>query len=100
MSNSPFFDNFSSGVGGWGDPTNDYQFYMGGFKDKIMAYPNAHHIRRNSPLFPFSNPDMNSPFTGDPAAPPLLVGLMVKTTMIKRNVYYLMNNFYRILSVR
>jgi len=93
MLNSPFFDNSSSGVGGWGDPTNDYQIYTGGFRDQIRAYPNPHHIRRNYSLFPFTNPDITSPFAGDPAAPPLPVGLMVNASMTQQNVDYLVSNF-------
>ena len=49
-------DNSSHGVGGWGDPENDFQIYTGGFKDVIRAYPNPHHIRRNFTLFPFQMP--------------------------------------------
>jgi hypothetical protein len=36
---SRLFDNSSSGLGGCGDPNNDYQIYTGGFKDEIRAYP-------------------------------------------------------------
>ena len=93
MLNSPFFDSSSSGVGGWGDPKNDYQIYTGGFKDQIRVYPNPHHIRRNFSLFPFSNPDLLLPFAGDPAAPPSPAGLMINTTMTKDNVDYLVNSF-------
>jgi hypothetical protein len=88
---SPFFDNSSSGVGGWGDPNNDYQIYTGGFKDEIRAYPSPHHIRRNFSLYPFSNPDLLPPFAGDPAAPPSPVDLMINTTMTKENVDYVVN---------
>ena len=93
MFNSPFFDNSYSGVGGWGDPTNDYQIYAGGFKDQIRVYLNPHHIRRSFSLFPFSNPGMTSTFAGDPAAPPLPVGFMVNTAVTKQNVDYIVNNF-------
>jgi len=92
--NSPFFDNSSSsGIGGWGDPNNDYQIFTGGFKDEIRAYPNPHHIRRNFSLFPFSNPDLQPPFAGDPLAPPTPVDYMVNTTMTQTNVDYQINNF-------
>jgi tyrosinase len=91
--NSPFFDNSSSGLGGWGDPNNDYQIYTGGFKDEIRAYPSPHHVRRNFSLYPFSNPDLHPPFAGDPAAPPAPVGFMINTTMTKQNVDHVVNNF-------
>ena len=90
--NSDFLDNSSSGVGGWGDPTNDYQISTGGFKDMVVAYPSPHHIRRNFTLFPLANPPFN-PFAGDPAAPPLQVDLMINTTMTKQNVDHSVNNF-------
>jgi len=93
MYNSPFFDNSSSGIGGWGDPNNDYQIHTGGFKDDIRAYPNPHHVRRNFSVFPFSNPELLPPFAGDPAAPPSPVDLMVNTTMTKENVDYTVNSF-------
>jgi tyrosinase len=91
--NSDFWDDSPFGVGGWGDPKNDYQIYTGGFKDAIRAYPNPHHIRRNFTLFPFNNPDITPPFAGDPAAPPLPVEFMINTTMTKDNVDFCVNNF-------
>ena len=53
------FDNDpESGLGGWGDPANDYQITTGGFsKDFIVSYPTPHNIRRNLTLQPFLNPD-------------------------------------------
>jgi len=86
--NSPL-DSSSSGVGGWGDPTNDYQVYAGGFKDQIWVYPTPHHTRNFSP-FPFSNPEIISSFTDGPAPPPLPVGF--NTTIIKQKVDHLVNN--------
>lgn len=93
MYNSPFFDNSSSGVGGWGDPNNDYQIFTGGFKDAIRAYPSPHHIRRNFSLFPFQNPNVGNLFPNDPTAPPPQTTLMINTTMTKQNVEYSVNNF-------
>lgn len=91
--NSNFFDNSSSGLGGWGDPNNDYQISTGGFKDVIRAYPNPHHIRRNFTLNPSGNPAFISPFAGDPTAPPFPPGLQINATMTKQNVDLLVNGF-------
>ena len=91
---STFFDNSSHGVGGWGDPENDFQIYTGGFKDVIRAYPNPHHIRRNFTLFPFQMPPFpGAPLSSDPSAPPPPVDLMINTTFTQANVDYTVNNF-------
>ncbi|KAF9644191.1 Di-copper centre-containing protein [Thelephora ganbajun] len=91
--NSPFFDNSSFGVGGWGDPAKDDQIYTGGFKDVIRAYPNPHHIRRRYTPYPFANPNATSPFANDPSAPPLPKDFLINTTMTRENVDYLVDNF-------
>ena len=88
--NSPFFNLSSSGIGGWGDPADDYQIHTGGFKDVVRAYPNPHHIRRNFSVMPFTNPDFVFPFQEDLSVP---ADLMINTTMTKENVEYLVNNF-------
>ena len=45
---SAFWDpNTTSGVGGWGDPDNDYQITDGALADLYHAYPVPHRIRRN-----------------------------------------------------
>jgi len=75
MFNSPFSDNSSPSVGGWGDPTNDYRIYTGGFKDQIRAYLSPHHPKRDFSPFPFSDPEIISPFADCLAAPPLPVDL-------------------------
>ena len=93
MYNSPFFDKSPSGVGGWGDPANDYQINTGGFKDVIRAYPNPHRIRRNFTVQPFNSPDAVSPFPNDPAAPPIPREFMINTTMTKQNVDFSVNSF-------
>ena len=90
--NSDLFDDSHSGVGGWGDPANDYEISTGGFKDLIVAYPTPHHIRRNFTLFPFANP-VSDIFTGDPTAPPYPSDLMVNTTFTKEEVDNLVNSF-------
>ena len=93
MYNSEFFDNSSSGVGGWGDPTNDYQISTGGLKDMVVAYPSPHRIRRNFTLYPLTNPTIHPPFGDDPMAPPSPTGLMINTTMTKENVDFTTDNF-------
>ena len=91
--NSKFFDNSSSGVGGWGDPANDYQITTGGFKDMVVAYPNPHRIRRNFTLYPFADLGFPAPWGDDPLAPPLPADMMVNQTFTKENVDYLVNNY-------
>ena len=91
--NSPFFDPSPNGVGGWGDPNNDYQIHNGGFKDWVRAYPSPHGIRRNCSILPFRNPAPPPPFGNPPDAPPRPVDLMVNVTMTKQNVDYIVNNF-------
>jgi tyrosinase len=89
--NANIFDNSSSGVGGWGDPANDFQITTGGFKDMLVAYPSPHHIRRNFSLYPFQNPNTLNPFT-DPSVP-LPTGLMINTSMTEQNVNFSVNSF-------
>ena len=84
--NSEFFDNSSSGIGGWGDPSNDYQITTGGFKDVVVAYPTPHHLRRHYTLYPYDDLGFTAPF-------PLPKGLMINTTMTKKNVDYIVDNY-------
>jgi len=46
--NSSFWNpNVTDGVGGWGDPNDDYQITDGGFADGFsVAYPEPHRVRR------------------------------------------------------
>jgi tyrosinase len=46
--NSTFWDpDTTSGVGGWGDPNDDYQISDGGFAtDFYLSYPSYHRLRR------------------------------------------------------
>ena len=46
--NSTFWDpDTTSGVGGWGDPNDDYQITDGGFaEDFVVSYPVPHRLRR------------------------------------------------------
>lgn len=62
-----FNDSPTTGFGGWGDPTNDYQITTGAFvKDFELAYPVPHKLRRNY-TDRGTNPD---PFgDGTPPAP-------------------------------
>ncbi|THH21568.1 hypothetical protein EW146_g41 [Bondarzewia mesenterica] len=43
----------TSGLGGWGDPNNDYQVPDGAFSDFHLSYPSTHTLRRNFTLQPY-----------------------------------------------
>ena len=47
--NSTFWDpDTTSGIGGWGDPNDDYQITDGGFAvDFPLSYPSPHTLRRS-----------------------------------------------------
>ena len=61
-----FNDSPTSGLGGWGDPNDDYQITTGAFAhDFEVAYPVPHRIRRNYTL----TVDITDPF-GDGTPPP------------------------------
>ncbi|KAI0645622.1 Di-copper centre-containing protein [Trametes meyenii] len=55
VENSPLFQDHNpiSGLGGWGDPSKDFQLQNGGFRHLEVAYPIPHVIRRNFTLQPF-----------------------------------------------
>jgi hypothetical protein len=57
--NSTFWDpDTTSGVGGWGDPNDDYQITDGGFADGfIVSYPSPHRLRRYYTPTPSDNPN-------------------------------------------
>ena len=62
-----FGDSLKSGLGGWGNPADDYQVTTGAFVDNFeVVYPVPHKIRRN-----FTERSTNSnPFgDGTPPAP-------------------------------
>jgi tyrosinase len=71
-----FADNDpKSGLGGWGDPSRDFEVPSGGLSKFHLSYPSAHTLRRNFTLRPFLNsnlpdffpvPDLmaNTSFTG------------------------------------
>ena len=53
-----------SGLGGWGDPDDDYSVHDGGFRDLILAYPVPHHVRRNFTILAWE--DIPSPLVIEP----------------------------------
>ncbi|KAF8257960.1 Di-copper centre-containing protein [Lactarius quietus] len=48
--------NPDSGLGGWGDPNNDYRVPDGGFSQLQLSYPVLHNVRRNFTLLTFEIP--------------------------------------------
>ena len=50
--NSPIFDpDPNTGLGGWGDPSDDFQIKTGAFaSDFVRPYPAPHRVRRNLTL--------------------------------------------------
>ena len=52
------------GLGGWGDPDDDYSVHDGGFRDLILAYPVPHHVRRNFTILAWE--DVPSPLVIEP----------------------------------
>jgi tyrosinase len=64
---SSFWDSDpESGLGGWGNPSNDYQIQDGGLSDFMISYPIPHHIRRNFTNLVWAN--IPSPLITDPQA--------------------------------
>jgi tyrosinase len=45
----------TSGLGGWGDPSHDYEVPTGGFSNFHLSYPSSHTLRRNFTLQPYLN---------------------------------------------
>lgn len=62
---STFWDpNPVSGVGGWGDPNDDYQITDGGFAGFPLSYPSPHTLRRRySPISPNRSEPLADTFT-------------------------------------
>ncbi len=52
-----------SGLGGWGNPNDDYSVHDGGFRNFKIAYPVPHHVRRNFTLLAWK--DLVSPLIVD-----------------------------------
>lgn len=50
-----------SGIGGWGDRSNDFEVQDGGFSDLNLSYPAYHTLRRNFTLQPLVD-HVGSPF--------------------------------------
>ena len=48
-----------SGLGGWGDPNNDFRVPDGGFHKMPLSYPVPHTVRRNFTLLSFDFPGPN-----------------------------------------
>jgi len=64
--NSSFWDpDTTSGVGGWGDPNDDYQITDGAFAaDFPVSYPSPHRLRRQyTPIDPNSTVPLPETFT-------------------------------------
>ena len=53
-----------NGLGGWGDPNDDYTVHDGGFRNLQLAYPVPHYIRRNFTLLAWE--DITLPLVTDP----------------------------------
>lgn len=53
-----------NGLGGWGDPKDDYSVHDGGFRDLILTYPAPHRIRRNFTILTWE--DIPSPLVTEP----------------------------------
>jgi tyrosinase len=62
VEDSPFFKDFSptSGLGGWGDPSRDFEVSKGGFSNLSLSYPSVHRLSRKFTLRPGMTID--SPF--------------------------------------
>ncbi|CAE6395636.1 unnamed protein product [Rhizoctonia solani] len=48
-----FSTDSATGLGGFGDPLQDYRVTTGGFSNMTVAYPIKHNIRRQFTLFPY-----------------------------------------------
>jgi len=86
--NSPLFTldrDSASGLGGWGDPSNDFQVPTGGFSDFHLSYPSSHIVRRNFTLQPFID-DTDTGFFPNP-------DLYANATFTQDEVDYMVNNF-------
>jgi tyrosinase len=53
-----------SGLGGWGDPNDDFSVLDGGFRTFQLSYPSPHHVRRNFTARPWEG--QSSPFVTNP----------------------------------
>jgi tyrosinase len=53
-----------SGLGGWGDPNDDYSVHDGGIRNLQLAHPVPHHVRRNFSLLAWKS--LSFPLIIDP----------------------------------
>ncbi|KAL1753706.1 hypothetical protein FB107DRAFT_217193 [Schizophyllum commune] len=58
-----------SGLGGWGDPENDFQLVDGAFADLHLTYPSPHRLRRNFTQYPFATEGKDPQFYTQPWMP-------------------------------
>nr|GAT58376.1 di-copper centre-containing protein [Mycena chlorophos] len=91
VAKSPLFTNFDkeTGLGGWGDPANDYAVHTGAFSNTSgfkFAYPSPHTLRRNLTMQPFLG---NTVFLTDPAQR----ALYVNETFTPAQVHKMVNGF-------
>lgn len=49
----------NSGLGGWGDPNNDYRVPNGALSNMTLTYPSTHTVRRSFTLQPFQVPNQS-----------------------------------------
>jgi tyrosinase len=82
-----FDDDPDSGLGGWGDPANDFQITTGGFaQDFMVSYPAPNRVRRNYTLQPFLGPEFPPGSVADPE-------VYINTTFTQSNADYMVNSF-------
>lgn len=74
-----------SGLGTWGDPSNDFSMHDGGFANFTLSYPSYHILRRNFTIQPWV----------DFAAPELLddPALFANSTFTKAEVAKTVDGF-------
>lgn len=81
-----FADNSTtSGLGGWGNPSNDYEVPAGGLSDFHLSYPSPHILRRNFTLQPWA-PFAGSQFFTEPEK-------MANTSFTQTEVSKMVNGF-------
>jgi tyrosinase len=93
FSNSTLFqeDDPDSGLGGWGDPNNDYEITTGGFASGFpLSYPSPHSLRREMTLQPFLSPP---PFPLPPGPGPTSLDEYINSTFTLANAEYMVDNF-------
>jgi hypothetical protein len=86
LQGSSFFKDSDpkSGLGGWGDPSRDFEVPTGGFSNFHLSYPSSHILRRNFTLQPYLN--INSSLFPNPQ-------LMANATFTKAEVRKMVDGF-------